>query len=114
MTKVQRDKAAVVAEINDHLSKWSDGYSALAIGAKINYYAARRALIKGLKNNSALITKLCTFFDVDPYMAKNVQITTLESLTATLRETWDGSEPHAELLHSLIKSTKPFKVQERR
>lgn len=114
MTKVQRDKAAVVAEINIHLSKWNDGYSALSVSAQINYYAARRALIKGLKNNSALITKLCTFFDVDPYVSDKVQTTTLESLTATLRETWDGSEPHAELLHSLIKSTKPFKVEERR
>lgn len=114
MKKVQRDKAAVIAEINNHLSNWKDGYKSLSNGANINYYAARRAILNGLKNESELINKLCTFFNIEQNNSDKVQNSTFELLTETLRETWDGSEPHAELLHNLIKSTKPFKVQGRR
>lgn len=114
MQKVQRDKASVVAEINDYLSKWKDDYMSLSKGADINYHAARRALLKGLKNNSKLTSKLCTFFNISPVIVTKVQTSSFDRLSATLRETWDGTEPHAELLHNLIKSTKPFKVQERR
>lgn len=113
MTKVQRDKEAVVAEINKCLSAWTDGYSALSTQANISYYAARRALVYGLKNDTKLISSLCTFFKIENNKFEKVQNTTLESLTEVLRETWDGSKPHADLLYSLIKSTKPFKVRGR-
>jgi ribosomal protein L18 len=114
MKKVQREKAVIIAEINAHLSNWKDGNNALSKAANINYHAARRALKGGIKNNSKLFISFCTLFEVEPFIVDKVQNTTLEKLTEMLRETWDGSEPHAALLHSLIKSTKPFKVQGRR
>jgi len=113
MKKVQISKEQLIDEINERLRKWNGDYKALADGAHINYHAARRAIMHGLKNNTKLLSNLCTFFGIEMERVEEVQNDTFETLTSILRETWDGTEPHAELLQSLIKSTKPFKVQER-
>lgn len=113
MKKVQISKGQLIDEVNEHLSKWSGDYKALSDGANINYHAARRAIMYGLKNNTKLLSNLCTFFGIEMDRIEEVQNDAFDTLTAVLRETWDGTAPHAELLQSLIKSTKPFKVQDR-
>lgn len=113
MEKLQRHWNRVAAELNEALKKCSLSPNALAQGAKINYYAARRYLINGVDSKTTSALKLCEFFEVPLEEPQKLQNKLLDALTGVLVDTWDGSEPHAELITKLIKSTKPFKIEGR-
>ncbi|MCU7872088.1 MAG: hypothetical protein KZQ91_05025 [Candidatus Thiodiazotropha sp. (ex Lucinoma borealis)] len=82
----------------------------LAAHADVDYYAARRFLQVGVKNKTSNAVKLCESFAISLDKAPKVQTQLLEVLSDVLKDTWDGSEPHAILLTELIKSTKHFKI----
>lgn len=114
IAKVQRSWGVVCDELNTKLRQSDHNYKLLAIAAGISYDAARRFVLNGAKNQTATAEKLCLHFHIPLHeTAKPQNCSKLGELTALVEEVWDGSGPHAELLAKLIKSTKPFKVQDR-
>ena len=112
-TKVQRDWEAVCDELNAKLRKLDHDYISLSKAAGISYHAARRFILGGAKNRTTTAVKLCEHFGIAPSETAKPQSNGLDELTALVEKVWDGTEPHAELLAKLIKSTEHFKVQGR-
>lgn len=114
MNKPQRQKAAILAELNQDLRSCGLDYTQLADGAQISYHAARRYLIsRQAKQFNDSAKALCVFFGIETDKTVKLQTSPLERMSQTIHDVWDGSEPHAELIVELIKSTKPFKVNQR-
>lgn len=111
MQKLQRDWADVSGDLNRCLASCNLGYQQLADGAGLSYDAARRYLIsRRAKNNNASAKALCVFFGVPTEKTAKPQTDPLERMAQAIHEVWDGSEPHAELIVELIRTTKPFKI----
>ncbi|TCS37907.1 hypothetical protein EDC30_103199 [Paucimonas lemoignei] len=113
MQKLQKDWPIVCAILNHKLASFEGGPNELARLAGINYFAARRFLSDRVHNHTKNAEKLCEFFEIDITETAKVQTDLLEMLTGLVKQVWDGSAAHAELLAGLIKSTEPFKVAER-
>lgn len=110
---MQRDWSIACGELNAKLQRCGRDYRSLAESAGISYYAARRFILAGAINYTQTAKKLCLHFGIPTIENAKLQNNKLEELTALVEEVWDGTSPHAELLAKLIKSTKPFKVQDR-
>ena len=116
MSKVQSNWNDVKGELNAKLKQWQGSCSELSESANISYWSARWALGHVIKNRTESADALCSFFGIelcDTVESAKVKNQSLAGLEKILAETWDGSEPHAELLANLIKSTKAFKVEGR-
>lgn len=111
--KVQRNWSVVCDELNARLRQSDCDYQSLATSANISYYAARRFVLNGARNCTQTAKKLCLHFGIPLAESAKVQGDKLGELTALVQQVWDGTGPHAELLAKLIRSTKPFKVQDR-
>lgn len=116
MSKVQSNWDEVKDELNAKLKQWQGSCGDLESAANISYWSARWALNHEIQNRTEAAEALCILFGIELFdedKSAKVQSRSLASLEKILAETWDGSEPHAELLANLIKSTKAFKVEER-
>ena len=103
-----------MVELNEKITACKLSAGELSSCSKINYYAARRYLIRGVKkrNNSAL--KLCTYFNISTEIPNIMQCKELMKVLETVEDVWDGTTIHAEFIDSLIRSTKSYKVEGRR
>lgn len=110
----QRSHDEILGDLNRCLSSCNLSYQQLSEGAKLSYHAARRYLTsRQAKNYNDSAKALCLFFGVKTNKTAKLQTEPLEWMTKMIHEVWDGSEPHAELIVELIKSTKSFKVNQR-
>lgn len=114
MKKLQRNWCEIVSELNQCLQRYPLGYRQLSEAAGIGYHASRRYLLSGhAKNDNKNARALCRFFGVPMDKTANLQIKPMARITQVVQEVWDGSEPHAELIVELIRSTKAFKIGDR-
>lgn len=111
--ELQRPWVHVVADLNKALAECRLSPDILGKKAGISYHSARRFLKNGVKKRSVGALKLCNAFAVSLRKKQKVQTELFLELANVLRDTWDGSEAHAELIASLIKSTKPFRIEGR-
>lgn len=111
--ELQRDWGVVREELNAKLQQSGRDYRKLSLEAGVSYHAARRFALNGAENQTETARKLCVYFGISLYETAKVQDGQLEELTSLMREVWDGSRAHAELLARLIRSTMPFKVRNR-
>lgn len=95
------------------LNTWLSGYggkpATLASACGISYHAARRMLQRGVENLTENAQKLeqhiCTSdTSAAPAAALPGQI------AAAVRETWDGTQGHADLIVAVLRGTKGFQV----
>lgn len=110
-TKLQTDWTTQRDELNRRLRAYQGGASSLKKAAKINYFAARRFLKNGVSNRTEAAIALCGLFGIDK--AQEPQSEELQKLVHLVEQVWDGTPAHASLLAKLIRSTKPFAVEER-
>lgn len=113
MQNVQRSWKAVATDANRALDECDLSAKELSDKAKIDYYAARRILHRGITNRSKSAIQVCNHFGIALGKSPKVQNDLYQLLADTIQDTWDGSEPHAELIKELIRSTKHFKVEDR-
>lgn len=85
----------------------------LSIAANIDYHAARRALLNGIKNQTKLSDSLCTYFSIfhSKHKVQTKENWSKPKLRKVLEDVWDGSEAHAELIAQLLQSTKVFRIE---
>lgn len=116
MQKLQRDWVDVSADLNRCLATCNLGYKQLSALSGLSYYAARRYLVsRRAANNNSSAKALCKFFGISVEAeTANSQRDVFRRLTEAIRDVWDGSEPHAELIENLIRTTKPFKIDGRK
>lgn len=117
MSKVQRNWDLVRAELNATLKASNLRPRELAALAAIDYYAARRYLLHGVVNRCRSALQVCEHLGIQTVESTNMQIMSppqIRDLLSLVAEVWDGTSSHAELLSALIRSTGPFKVQDRR
>ncbi|WP_293778440.1 hypothetical protein [uncultured Oxalicibacterium sp.] len=114
MQKVKTTWQLILPDLNAKLGGYKESPKALAEQCGINYFAARRFLTEGIKNRNKNAEKVCSFFGIELVKTEKVQPELLEDLKNLVTSVWDGSVPHAELIAELIKSTKPFRVTERK
>lgn len=114
MRILQRNHSEILGDLNRCLGSCNLSFQQLSKGAKLSYHAARRYLkSRQAKNYNDSAKALCLFFGVKTGKTAKLQTEPLDSMMQTIHEVWDGSEPHAELIVELIKSTKSFKVNQR-
>lgn len=113
MQKHQVDWPAARELIKAKLTQYKDRPGVLAREAGIGYFAARRFILNGVHNRGKNVDKLCNFFGIKVTETVKVQKGTLGELSDLLREVWDGTEAHAQLIGKLIESTKTFRVEGR-
>jgi hypothetical protein len=114
MQKPQRNQAEILGDLNRYLASCNLSYRQLSEASGLSYDAARRYLVsRKAKDYSDNAKALCVFFGIQTDKTANLQTAPLERMTQAIHEVWDGSEPHAELIVELIKSTKSFKIDER-
>lgn len=114
MQILQRDRDDILADLNQCLGACNLSFRQLSEGSKLSYHAARRYLTsRQAKNYNDSAKALCLFFGVTTNKTAKLQTDPLKWMTQMIHEVWDGSEPHAELIVELIKSTKLFKVDQR-
>lgn len=114
MQILQRSRDEILGDLNRCLVSCNLNFQQLAEGAKLSYHAARRYLTsRQAKNYNDSAKALCLFFGVQTEKTAKLQTEPWEWMAQTIHEVWDGSEPHAELIVELIKSTKSFKVNQR-
>lgn len=114
MKKLQRNWCEIAGDLNRCLQGCSLDYRQLSKGAGISYHASRRYLLSGhVKNDNKNARALCRYFGVALEKTANVQNEPMARITQVIQEVWDGSEPHAELIVELIRSTKAFKIGDR-
>lgn len=114
MQKPQRNWDEVASDLNRCLQGCALNYKQLSEGSGISYYASRRYLLAGhAKNDNANARALCRFFGVSMEKTANVQTEPVARMTQVIHEVWDGSEPHADLIVELIRTTKSFKIGDR-
>lgn len=114
MQKNQRPWNVVATELRKKLDASDLNYCQLAEAAKIDYHAARRLHLGGLKNTSENAKSLCRFFGISLLKNAKMQNLSINELYASIENVWDGSQPHAELLIELINSTKLFEVKSKK
>lgn len=113
MNKVQNSWETTCSELNARLRAYDGSPQELSKSARVNYHAARRALLSGIKNQTKLSDSLCTYFKI---YYKEDKVQTRENwskpkLRKVLEDVWDGSEAHAELIAQLLQSTKVFRIE---
>jgi hypothetical protein len=113
MQNYQTKWDAACIELNKKLRQYDGRPFDLASDGEINYFAARRFLISGIKNRGRNAEKLCAFFKISIDETAKPRAGALSDLTGVLRDVWDGSEAHAKLLARLIESTKSFRIEGR-
>lgn len=114
MQKVKIAWQSVLPLVNQKLTDYKGSPATLAHDCNIDYHAARRFLMNGLKNRNKNAGKVCSFFSIELTETEKLQPERLHELKDLVESIWDGSAPHAELIAELIKSTKPFRVMERK
>ena len=114
MQKLQRNWCEIASDLNRCLQSCSLDYRQLSEGSGISYHASRRYLLSGhAKNDNKNARALCRFFGVSVEKTAILQNEPMARITQKIQEVWDGSEPHAELIVELIRSTKAFKIGDR-
>lgn len=114
MKKPQRNWCDIASDLNRCLQGCSLDYRQLSEASGISYHASRRYLLSGhAKNDNKNARALCRFFGVPLEKTANLQNEPMARITQVLQEVWDGTEPHAELIVELIRSTKAFKIGDR-
>lgn len=111
--KVQKDWPSIRDELNARLQLVGNDYLGLSVAAGVSYHAARRYVLNGAQNRTGTARKLCDHFCIALDETAKLQERRLQDLTTLVEQVCDGSEPHAELLASLIRSTRAFTIQER-
>jgi len=114
MHKTQVKWSVISAELRLALAECGLTPTALSHKAKIDYYAARRLLSGRLEKRSANAIALCKYFGIETVQnAKTKEDQKRLQLERLISEVWDGSEPHAQLIERLIRSTKNFMIQDK-
>lgn len=114
MQKLQRDWEEISAELSRHLSACKLGYREFSSLSGLSYHTARRYLLScQAKNRNSSAESLCKYFGIPLQRSANVQTEQLEKIKGVIRDVWDGTVPHAELIVELIKATKSFKIDGR-
>lgn len=116
MTKVQRNWNAVRAELDARLRACELPLKQLSAQSGVSYYAIRRFKEHGVRNRSKSAIDLCAFFKIRTGGELRVAgiAESNRVLARAIRDTWDGSQPQAELLARLIRSAKGFVIQKRK
>ena len=111
MQEVQRNWADISGDLRRCLDACKLGYKELSAASGVSYDAARRYLLKErIKNRTSSAEALCRFFQVALVKSANLQSDPMARMTSALRDIWDGSEPHADLIVELIKTTRSYKI----
>jgi len=116
MLKMQNNQVywpAARMQLGKKLKQYKDRPRDLAREADINYFSARRFILNGVHNRSRNVEKLCNLFGINVSKNAKMQIDSIGALTGLLRNVWDGTDAHAQLIGKLIESTKPFRVEDR-
>lgn len=111
MQEVQRNWADISDDLRRCLDTCELSNGELSAASGVSYDAARRYLLpKQIKNRNATTEALCKFFQVQVVESANMQSDPMAKMTSALRDIWDGSEPHAEFIVELIKTTRSYKI----
>lgn len=113
MQKVQTPWTSACKELNKKLRQYKGSPTSLSRESGVSYFAVRRFMLSGVHNRNENVEKLLLHFSISIDETANAGEKTLGELNNVLRDAWDGSEGHAELLAKLIQSTKSFKVEGR-
>jgi hypothetical protein len=114
MHKTQANWDVARAKLNEALAQYKGSPTTLSTASGIDFYAARRFLLKGAGNKGSNAFRLCAFFGIDYSRNAQIEEPQIRDLHKLLDEVWDGSRPHAALLAKLIESTRSYTVEERR
>lgn len=85
----------------------------LAIRAGIDYHAARRFLLNGVKNQTQNARKVAEALAVSPNKLQESQKRLPPSLEQGILDVWDGSEDHCELIKQLAEVTGRFRIKKK-
>lgn len=111
MQEVQRNWADISGDLRRCLDACKLSYKELSAVSGVSYDAARRYILKErIKNRTSSAEALCRFFQVPLVESAILQSDPMAKMTSALRDIWDGSEPHAEFIVELIKTTRSYKI----
>lgn len=111
MEEVQRSWGDISGDLRRCLDACKLSYKELSAVSGVSYDAARRYLLKErIRNRTSSAEALCRFFKVPLVESANLQSDPMAKMTSALRDIWDGSDPHAEFIVELIKTTKSYKI----
>jgi hypothetical protein len=112
MQKMQRKWKEISAELVECLRNSQATTPHLARLTGANYHAIRRYRQFGVKSRTQNALKLCRHFSIEFAKNAKTEIGVVDIMHA-IEHVWDGTPAHAELLVSLIESTKPFKLKKK-
>ena len=100
-------------ELMESLRSTTKTLQKIAAESRVDYFSVRRMKDKGFIRKTKNVVRLCKYLGInangDPAKPGDIN-----SIVRELRAAWDGSEPHAQLLVELIRSTRKFKVSRTR
>lgn len=88
------------------------GYELIELSriTKIDYFALRRFKMGTLKKVTTNVRDICKYFKINVDDYANSEFTIIQ-LHKVLKEVWDGTPGHAELIINLLESTKAFRIK---
>lgn len=111
MQEVQRNWTGISGDLRRCLDACKLSYKELSAATGVSYDSARRYLLpKQIKNRNSTTEALCKYFQVPLVESANLQGDPMAKMTSALRDIWDGSEPHAEFIVELIRTTRSYKI----
>lgn len=111
MQEMQRSWADISGDLRRCLDACKLSYKELSAVSGVSYDAARRYLLKErIRNRTSSAEALCRFFQVPFVKSANLRCDPMARMTSALHDIWDGSEPHAEFIVELIKTTRSYKI----
>ena len=109
---MQRNWIDISVDLKLCLARTNESLVEISRASGVNYHAVRRYKIFGVKSQTKNALKLCHYFSIK--IAKNAKTNLgFDEIVSAAKSAWDGTAAHAELLVSLIESTKSFKLKKR-
>lgn len=102
IVKVQRDWQLIRTELRVALENYGGTAKELSTSTGIDYFSARRYLIRPPENQTRSAMTLCSYFNIDIFM----QNSDLQVILDAVKEVWDGTSDQAQSLADLLRWSK--------
>ena len=112
MQTIKYDLIKLSEKIKEEIEGCEYELNELSRITKVDYFALRRFKIGTLKKVTTNVRNICKYFKINLDDYANSEFTIMQ-LQKVLKEVWDGSPGHADLIINLLKSTKAFRIKNR-